>query len=68
MDRELRPLVDDLLSPRSLRSRGLFDPVAVQRLVDLDRARRVDGAYNVFGVMCVELWCRIFLDGDGAPP
>ncbi len=68
MSRELRPMVDELLSPASLASRGLFDPAAVRRLVELDRARRVDAAYNLFAVLCVEQWCRIFVDRDGRRP
>jgi asparagine synthase (glutamine-hydrolysing) len=60
---ELRERVDELLSPTSLRDRGLFDPAAVQRLIALDRAGMVDGAYTIFALMCVELWCRLFVDG-----
>lgn len=65
---ELREMVGDLLSESTVTARGLFDPRAVQRLIDLDRAGRVDGAYTVFGLMCVELWCRTFIDGTGDRP
>lgn len=58
----LRPLVDDVLSDASLRRRGLFDPGPVRELVELDRAGRVDGAYALFAMMCIELWCRMFVD------
>jgi asparagine synthase (glutamine-hydrolysing) len=58
----LRPLVDELLSDRSLARRGLFDPAGVRRIVERDRAGRVDAAYAIFGLMCVELWCRMFVD------
>jgi asparagine synthase (glutamine-hydrolysing) len=63
---ELREVVDETLSPRSLASRGLFEPAAVRRLLELERAGRVEGAYTVFALMCVELWCRMFV--DAAPP
>jgi asparagine synthase (glutamine-hydrolysing) len=59
---ELRPLVDDTLRPPALRSRGLFDPAAVARLVADDRAGRIDAAYTILGLMSIELWCRAFLD------
>lgn len=59
---ELRDMVDDVLSPKSLGQRGLFDPLAVQRLIAFDRAGKVDGAYMIFSLMCIELWCRIFVD------
>ena len=59
---ELRDRVDDVLSEKSLRNRGLFDALAVRRLIDLDRAGLVDGSYTIFSLMCVELWARMFVD------
>ncbi|HVO47313.1 MAG TPA: asparagine synthase (glutamine-hydrolyzing), partial [Steroidobacteraceae bacterium] len=38
---ELREMVDDTLSAAALRRRGFFDPAAVRRLVDADRAGAV---------------------------
>jgi asparagine synthase (glutamine-hydrolysing) len=58
---ELKELVDDTLSAETLRKRGLFDPVAVGSLVADDRAGRVDAAYTILGLMCIEIWCRRFL-------
>jgi asparagine synthase (glutamine-hydrolysing) len=58
---ELRPLVEETLSASALRRRGIFDPVAVQRLVQDDIAGRVDGAYTIFALMSLELWCRRFV-------
>ena len=62
MRRELRTMVDDVLSEDSLRRRGLFDPVAVRALIQHDRAGKVDGTYLIFSVLCIELWSRLFLD------
>lgn len=61
---ELRELVDDMLSADTLRRRGLFDPSAVASLVADDRAGRVDAAYTILGLVCIEIWCRRFLDGS----
>lgn len=58
--RELRPTVDDTLGAATLRRRGLFDPAAVQRLINADRAGTLDGSYTIFALMCFELWCRRF--------
>ncbi len=58
---ELRPVVEDVLSPSSLSQQGLFDPAGVQRLIDLDRSGRVDGSYTIFSLICIELWRRRFL-------
>ncbi len=27
-----------------------------------DRGGRIDAAYTIFAVVCIEVWCRIFLD------
>ena len=62
----LRPLVDDLLSERSLRARGVFDPRAVRDLIADDRHGRVDAAYTLLAMLCLELWCRRFLSGAAA--
>ncbi len=60
----LKGLLRDTLAAETLRRRGLFDPAGVQRLIDLDRAGRSDGAYTLFALLCIELWCRIFLDSE----
>jgi asparagine synthase (glutamine-hydrolysing) len=65
---ELRGTVDDALSPGSLRARGLFDPAAVARLRELDRAGRVDGAYTLLALVSVEIWCRLFVDAPAPRP
>lgn len=59
---DLRERVEDTLSSHAVRARGLFDPGAVRRLIELDRAGRVDGAYTIFALVCLELWCRRFVD------
>lgn len=58
----LKPLAGELLSPEAIRARGLFDPVEVERLRRADEEGRVDGAYTLLALMCIELWCRRFLD------
>lgn len=62
----LKPLVDEVLSPASLRKRGIFDPEAVARLIAADRSGRIDAAYTLFGIVCMELWCKQYLDGNFA--
>src|SRR5205814_4056888 len=52
---ELRPLLDDVLSERSLRARGLFDPAAVASLVRRNAERRLDATYTIFSMLCIEL-------------
>jgi asparagine synthase (glutamine-hydrolysing) len=59
---DLRPLVEEVLSERSLRERGIFDPEGVRRLVALNKERKLDATYPIFGMICIELWCRMFID------
>ena len=59
----LSPVVSDVLSMESLKRRAFFDPAEVHNLIAADRTGRTDAAYTIFALMCVELWCRIFVDG-----
>lgn len=59
---ELRPMVDELLSDEVIRKRGLFDASGVRDFVNNDRLGRIDGSYTILALMCVELWCKSFID------
>jgi len=59
---ELRELLGDLLSVDSLKRRGLFEPVAVQQLIALNDSGTVDASYTLLSLLCIEIWCRGFLD------
>ncbi|MFZ4801576.1 MAG: asparagine synthase (glutamine-hydrolyzing) [Chlorobium sp.] len=59
---ELRELLGDLLSVDSLKRRGLFDPIAVQRLIAANDEGKVDASYTLLSLLCIEIWCRSYLD------
>ena len=59
---ELRELLCDVLSEYSLRRRGLFEPSAVKKLIDANSDGRVDASYTLLSMLCIELWCRRFID------
>ena len=59
---ELRELLGDILSSASLRRRGLFDPVAVQRLIAANDTGETDASYTLLSLMCIEMWCRSYMD------
>jgi len=61
---ELKEYVHEHLSDERIRARGLFDPEGVRRLIHLDKAGRLDGAYTIFSILCIEMWCRLFVDGE----
>jgi asparagine synthase (glutamine-hydrolysing) len=60
---DLKPMVDDLISPAQLRRRGLFRPEAVRRLVDEHRSGRADWSMQIWQFLTLELWMQTFLDG-----
>lgn len=62
---DLREMVDDLLSPATLKRRGLLNPAEVRRQIDEDRSGQRDHAYRVWTFMTLELWMRTFIDGNG---
>jgi asparagine synthase (glutamine-hydrolysing) len=62
---DARTFVRDLLSPSTVRRRGLFSPTYVQKLLDdNDRGLAQNGSL-LWGLMSVELWYRQFIDGEG---
>lgn len=59
---DLRSLMLEVLSRESLKKRGLFVPEEVHRLIaENDRGIR-DSSYTLLSLMCIEIWCRSFLD------
>ncbi|HEY1791833.1 MAG TPA: asparagine synthase (glutamine-hydrolyzing) [Opitutaceae bacterium] len=64
---ELKEQVDDTLSDAVLRRRGIFNPAGVRRLIELDREGRMDASYPIFALMCIETWCRRFVDQSPFP-
>ncbi len=62
MKGELRPLIQDLLSIDSLKKRGLFDPSAVQKIIAQNDKGQIDGAYLLFSLLSIEIWCRTYFD------
>jgi asparagine synthase (glutamine-hydrolysing) len=71
--REARSFVRDLLSPSTIRRRGLFDPRFVQQLLDEHETGAANHGSLLWGLLGVELWQRVFLDrpsivANGGPP
>lgn len=58
----LAPMVADLLSPDTIRSRGLLDAQEVQRQRLMFERGEADYAYALFTYLTLELWCRAFID------
>ena len=59
---ELKDFVDDMLCPSALSKRGIFDAIEVQKMIQCDRKGQIDASYTILGLICIELWCQLFLD------
>jgi asparagine synthase (glutamine-hydrolysing) len=62
MRHDLRGMIGELLSPRSLSNRGIFDSAAVQQLLQANDKGTVDASYTLLSMACIEIWCRHYLD------
>lgn len=58
----LRSMVNELLSPETIKRRGLFRPEEVKRLIDTNLSGREDFNLQVFQLLTLELWQRQFID------
>jgi asparagine synthase (glutamine-hydrolysing) len=59
---ELREMIGDLLSPASVRARGLFDVAEVQRLIAANESGHEDNALRLWALLTLEIWQQEFLD------
>jgi asparagine synthase (glutamine-hydrolysing) len=64
---DLRDMVGDLLSERQVRERGLFRPEAVRQYVEEHRSGTQDWSMQIWQLLTLELWMRVFLDGGARP-
>jgi asparagine synthase (glutamine-hydrolysing) len=62
LQKDLRPMVEDLLSEANINRRGYFDYAEVRRLIDDNLAGREDNGLKIFQLLTLELWHRQFID------
>lgn len=65
---DLKDMTDELLGESTVRQRGLFRPGAVARMLAEHRAGRRDWAMQIWSLLTLELWQRVFIDGGGRRP
>jgi asparagine synthase (glutamine-hydrolysing) len=53
-------MLEDYLTPESIRRRGLYDPGFVQQTLREEREGRADHAHLLWRLLCNELWFRTF--------
>jgi asparagine synthase (glutamine-hydrolysing) len=62
---DLSEMIGQTLSEDRIRSRGLFRPEAVRRIIEENRSNRADHAYLIYALITLEIWMQTFLDRRG---
>ncbi|MFY9574324.1 MAG: asparagine synthase (glutamine-hydrolyzing), partial [Blastocatellia bacterium] len=60
--RDLREMVEDILSEANIRRRDYFNYTFVRKLIDDNLSGREDNSLKVFQLLTLELWHRTFID------
>jgi asparagine synthase (glutamine-hydrolysing) len=55
-------MINDLLSPETVKRRGIFRPEEVKRVIDANFSGREDYNLQVFQLLGLELWHQTFID------
>jgi asparagine synthase (glutamine-hydrolysing) len=61
---DLKPMVEEVLSPSAVRARGLFEPEEVRRLIRANQEGTEDNALRLWALLTLEIWQRTYLDGS----
>jgi len=62
----LRDALRDYLTDDTAKARGIFDPAAVETLIEEHLSEKRDNRHRLWILLNIELWFRTFI--DGAPP
>lgn len=62
---DLGPVLGEMLGPKRVADRGLFDPAAVQSVLAENAANKADHAYLIYCLLTLELWQQTFIDRAG---
>jgi len=61
---ELAPVLQAVLSKEAVKSRGLFAWGEVEETMRLHESNRADNTDHILSLLNLELWCRMYLDGQ----
>ena len=59
--------IERILSKKAVRRRGILDPDYVQNLLSHWSPSEARHSQLIWSLLCFELWCRMYLDGDLDP-
>jgi asparagine synthase (glutamine-hydrolysing) len=68
LTRDLKPMIDDLLSAETVRARGLFDPAEVRRILAANESGHEDNALRIWALLSLEIWQQTYMDGKPVAP
>tara|TARA_Y100000768_G_C23971881_1_gene680975 strand:- start:1156 stop:2424 length:1269 start_codon:yes stop_codon:yes gene_type:complete len=60
--KDLKHLVNELLSEKNIKKRGIFEYSAIKKLIDKNNQGLIDASYSILSLMCIEIWLRKFYD------
>jgi asparagine synthase (glutamine-hydrolysing) len=66
LKRDLKPLLQDVLSRASVERRGLFRYEPIAAMIADHEANRIDGTDRLLALLNLEIWARTYLDGREA--
>ena len=61
----LKPVIAELLGRERVKSRGLFEPAFVQRILKENESGAIDHTYLIYALLNLEIWQQTFLDRPG---
>jgi asparagine synthase (glutamine-hydrolysing) len=64
INRQLKPLIAGMLDAQTLERRGIFRPDSVARLLRDHSAGRRDNSMQIWALLMIEVWQRMYLDGE----
>ena len=59
---ELKEWTLEILSNDNIKRRGIFDPLKVEKLLKKNFSNEFDYSYTIFCMICIEIWCKKFID------
>ena len=59
---DLSPMIQERLSPQHLKEQGIFDPQAVQQLIQQNHDGKIDASYSIWSLLAIESWMKQFRD------
>ena len=59
---DMNEMIGDLLSPKTIDKRGIFDSKAVWKMFDLNNKGQIDASYSIWSLLAIEVWLNLFYD------